>query len=120
MGEPIPIMGDAVRLLNADPLLRAARDITLAAVRGEFESNPKALAAATVIVASRTSDPATLLPKLRELAVLVQRHDAADRALGYAVSLQDVGEHTAALDTAWAEIVRVWTDGREWARGEGS
>lgn len=108
MSEPRTVMDDAVRLLNSDPLLRAARDITVAATRGAFEGDPKVAAAATLIVASRTPTPTILLPKLRALSALVARYDAATTALKYAVSLTDVGEHTRARDVAWGEIVAMW------------
>jgi hypothetical protein len=65
-------------------------------------------AATYLLLAEVEPDPTTLLPRLRHLSTLLAQYDAATTALGYAVSLQDIGEHTAARDAAWAEIVRVW------------
>lgn len=114
MAEPTPIT-DALAIIDGDPVLRAVADLTACAAMNI--TGPVLDSAALAIVASRNPDPTTLLPRLRHLSTLLAQYDAATTALGYAVSLADIGEHTAARDAAWAEIVRVW-ERREWAPGD--
>ena len=103
MAEPRATVDAAVLLLNTDPLLRAARDITVAAMRGDFESDPKVRAAATVIVASRTPpDPTTLLRLADELTNLARTYRAAIAALGHADIEMERVEHEGRRDRALA------------------
>lgn len=112
MAEPTPIMDAAVLLLNTDPLLRAARDITVAAMRGDFESDPKVRDAATVIVASRTPpDPTTLLHLADELADHARTYRAAIAALGFADVPMERAEHEARRDRALAGMRAAITSG---------
>lgn len=102
----------AAALIRANPRERAAYEFgrqVEAYNRSDIAPDRLVRAAAAYLLLAETPpDPATILPRLRQLVTLVQRHDAADRALSYAVGMTDVGDHTAARDAAWAEIVRVW------------
>ena len=102
MADPRATIDDAVLLLNADPLLRAARDITVAAMRGDFESDPKVRDAATVIVAIRTPDPTTLLRLADELTDHARTYRTAIAALGFADVPMERAEHEARRDRALA------------------
>lgn len=112
MAEPRATIDAAVLLLNTDPLLRAARDLTVAAMRGDFESDPKVRDAATVIVASRTPpDPTTLLRLADELGDYARTYRAAIAALGFADIKMEQAEHEGRRDRALAGMRAALTSG---------
>lgn len=92
MSDPRTVITDALDIINADPALDAVGRLTVLGLHGLDGSNPRVIELCSLIVASRTPDPTTILQRARNIAARVADLNVLDRAHPGLASQEQVRE----------------------------